>query len=101
MSKRTLENKLAERMNIPISQSKLTLKCVLDILAEEISKNKRVRLWGFGTFESKKCTKKCDKNDFHAKQWGKSHVLVKFYPGLKLVRLLNYIRDKSENEVLG
>lgn len=46
MSKRTIENKLAERMNISISQSKLALKCVLDILAEEVSKNKEFSLWG-------------------------------------------------------
>ncbi len=99
MSKRTIENKLAERMNISISQSKLALKCVLDILAEEVSKNKRVRLWGFGTFESKKCMKEYSKNGLQEKQKRKSHVLVKFYPGLKLVRLLNYNLDKSKSEL--
>lgn len=54
---------------------------------------------GVGTFESKKCMKEYSKNGLQEKQKRKSHVLVKFYPGLKLVRLLNYNLDKSKSEL--
>lgn len=96
MNKLELAKSLAEKMSVRLSFSTDLLNALEEIIIDELRRNEKVTMRGFGSFVPWQQSERLGRNPKN----GKPHVIqprisVKFKPGLDLLKLLNEKRNEA------